>query len=103
MELETAFRSGDGVWALGHGMSIPEYGIVVEVDVRRYSGTLVAKPDNPVDVRRYAGTLVAKPDTPVDVSYTILLPSGLRNILGHRVFATREEAVAWGGKRLELE
>ena len=86
MELETAFRSGDGVWALGHGMSVPEYGIVVEVDVRRYAGTLVAKPDNPVDV-----------------SYTILLPSGLRNILGHRVFATREEAVRWGSNRLELE
>lgn len=31
MNSEVTFRSGDGVWALPHGMTVPEFGIVVDV------------------------------------------------------------------------
>jgi len=80
MELEAAFRSGDGVWVVQHGEGAPQYGLVVKV---------VTEP----------GILLVT-TTDEHVSYDILLPSGLRNILAHRVFATREAALEWAGKQL---
>lgn len=80
MDSEAAFRSGDGVWVVQHGEGAPQYGLVVEAATE--PGIL----------------LVTTADE--HVSYNILLPSGLRNILAYRVFATRESALEWAGKQL---